>query len=403
VAERIPGFAAVAYPDWTALLSRLAREASMLHWRGPIVLDELPYLVATTPELASILQRWVDHEARTARLVVALAGSSQRMMQGIVLDGNAPLYGRAREILELKPLDVLTLQQAFRPPGIKDLVEAFTAWGGIPWYWELAIEQRGGIAAVIDRLVLDPRAPLHREPDRILSEEIPSAAELRPVLDAIGAGAHRLSEIGGRAGRVATSLSRPLARLVEMGLVGREIPFGEPEHSSKRSLYRISDPLFRLWFHVVAPHRGFLTTADRSARLALLARLWPQLVGATWEELCREQVSRWNADPTSGRRASWRAGARWWHGNAPEWDVVSESADGRRLLLGEARWRAKPVGAAELERLVREVEARPEPELGARFAHHQRVRALFLPAVEPHRVRSDVEVIAGEELIGPVV
>src|SRR6185312_13216098 len=45
VAERLPGFADVDYRDWRTLLLRLAREAAAAGWRGPIILDELPYFV----------------------------------------------------------------------------------------------------------------------------------------------------------------------------------------------------------------------------------------------------------------------------------------------------------------------------------------------------------------------
>src|SRR5688500_11465761 len=68
VGERLPGFADADFPDWRSLFSRLARDASSRHWRGPVVLDEFPYLVLSSPELPSVLQRWVDHEAADAKL-----------------------------------------------------------------------------------------------------------------------------------------------------------------------------------------------------------------------------------------------------------------------------------------------------------------------------------------------
>ena len=74
VGGRFDGFAEVEYPDWRSLLTRLAREARQARWRGPVIFDELPYLVLSSPELPSVLQRWIDHEAREARLVVAVAG-----------------------------------------------------------------------------------------------------------------------------------------------------------------------------------------------------------------------------------------------------------------------------------------------------------------------------------------
>ncbi len=255
ISQALPGFADVTYPDWERLLSRLAGDATAVQFTGPIVIDELPYLVAGSPELPSILQRWIDHEARRAKLRVALAGSSQRMMQGLVLSHEAPLYGRARITLDLAALSPEHLREAFGRLAPAAVVEHWAAFGGIPRYWELAAERRGSGHDRVIALALDPLGPLFAEPDRLLLEESPPAVELRPVLDAIGAGAHRLSEIAGRLGRPATSLGHALDRLIGMTLVRREVPYGESARGSKRSLYRIDDPFMRLWFRVVAPNR----------------------------------------------------------------------------------------------------------------------------------------------------
>jgi len=404
VAEHLSGFGDVEYPDWRTLLVRLARDAQKESWRGPMILDELPYLVTASPELPSLLQRWMDHEAERAGLVVALAGSSQRMMQGLVLPADVPLYGRAREILDLAPLAPAFLAEAFSLTPGRELVELYAAWGGIPRYWELAAEVPGGVFAQIDSLVLDRLGPLHNEPDRVLLEEIPPALELRPVLDAIGAGAHRISEIGGRLGRPATSMSRPIDRLVGMGLVRREVPFGETEKASRRSLYQIDDPFFRLWFRVVAPHRGPLASGTPQTRKAWLKRFWDDLAAQAWEELCRSLVP---VLASSGRVAAggpWKPAARWWKGNEPEWDLVSESLDGRRLLLGEVKWSAKAFGARALARARAELAARPRPALPERFDRHEAMRALFVPEIEGGYEADDQEpwVVTARDLLEPM-
>jgi uncharacterized protein len=326
LATKLRGLDGVTFADWRSLLTGVAERAIESKWTGPLVLDEIPYLVLQAPELPSVLQHFIDHDAKRARLTVAIAGSSQRMMQGLVMSASAPLFGRARELLTMGPLPPAYARDAF---GRQDLLEAWTAWGGIPRYWELASDEHGTIATRIERLVLDPLGPLHREPDHILLEEVPSALEVRPVLDAIGAGAHRVSEIAGRMGRPATSLARPLDRLVGMGLATREVPFDES--GSKRALYRIADPFFRMWFRVVAPNRGPLATMSSASRRALLAKHWPGLLGQSWEELCRDSVPR---------LGEWSTASRWWRGNEAEWDVVAESIDRTKLLIGEVKLRA---------------------------------------------------------------
>lgn len=353
LATKLRGLDGVTFADWRTLLAGIAERAIEAKWTGPLVLDEVQYLVLQAPELPSVLQHFIDHDAKRARLTVAIAGSSQRMMQGLVMNASAPLFGRARELFMMGPLPPSYARDAF---GSQDLLEVWTAWGGIPRYWELASDEHGSTATRIDRLVLDPLGPLHREPDHILLEEVPSALEVRPVLDAIGAGVHRGSEIAGRIGRPATSLARPLDRLVGMGLVTREVPF--EESGSKRALYRIADPFFRLWFRVVAPNRGPLATMSSAARRALLAKHWPGLLGQSWEELCRDAVPR---------LGDWSVASRWWHGNEAEWDVIAESIDRTKLLAGEVKVQAS-------QRDVENLLHRPAPAFAGRRTV---VRALF--------------------------
>jgi len=184
-------------------------------------------------------------------------------------------------------------------------------------------------------------------------------------------------------GRPATSMSRPLDRLLGMGLVRREVPFGELEKASRRSLYKIADSFFRLWFRVVAPYRGPLASGSRQVRLRLLARFWQDLVAEAWEELCRQRIPRLAASTLPGRRGPWGPASRWWAGTAPEWDLVSESLAGGELLLGEVKWSSRPFGARALARARADLAARPAPELPGRYAGHSIVRMLFVPEVEP--------------------
>lgn len=257
----------------------------------------------------------------------------------------------------------------------------------------------------IERLVLDPLGPLHREPDRLLLEELPPAMETRPVLDAIGGGAHRLSEIAGRMGRPATSMSRPLQRLVSMRLVRREVPFGESEKKSRRSLYSIDDPFFRLWFRVVAPHRGALAAGSRGTRLDLLQRYWPGLAAAAWEALCRLRLPRMTSAGDRGAVGLCEPASRWWRGNDPEWDIVSRSIDGATLLLGEAKWSATPFDSSRLEKAMSDLASRPPPSGGGVPREGEVVRVLFVPALDSSaragsRGSSDPLIVTADELLG---
>lgn len=375
----LPGFGEVEYRDWGSLLARLAREAAAHGVRGPFVIDELPYLVATSPELPATLQRFVDHEAKQARLVLVVAGSSQRMMQGLVLDPKQPLFGRANEVFEIKPLAPRWLGPALALRSSIDVVSAWNVWGGLPRYWELAADFPDRRSAV-DALVLDPAGALHDEPSRLLLEERPPAIALRPILDAIGGGAHKVSEIAGRIGSPATSLARSMSRLLELGLVVRETPFGEPERATKRALYRLAGPFLRLWFSLVAPRRAMLAQVDRKARLALFDARAPHLDAASWEDLCRSAIPR--LGNVLGQ--DFGPAQRYWGGSGGEWDVVAANSSQRVHLLAEVKWSARPATAALVHGAYGELMARGVPP----FVGGDVVRALFVPMLPRSRPRS---------------
>lgn len=125
IARLLPAFDQVGYPQWAALFDRFWQQAP----RGTVLaLDEFPALVAVAPEVPSLLQRHVDHDARRG-IHLLLAGSSQRMMQGLVLDRSAPLYGRATEILRIGPLLVGWIAKALRLTDPAHAIEAYAVGG----------------------------------------------------------------------------------------------------------------------------------------------------------------------------------------------------------------------------------------------------------------------------------
>lgn len=352
------GFSAVDYPDWSALLDRLSHEARQSGWRGPLVLDEFPYLIPDCPELPSILQKWVDREKREGGIALVLSGSSQRMMQSTVLNADAPLYGRSDEILNLSPLLPGYIREALGTVDAQSVLDFYTCWGGVPRYWELAQPFGSNHSEAVDDLVLSPLGVLHDEVERLLRQEMPSAIPLRPILDAIGLGAHKSSEIAGRLQTSATSITRSLKQLQELGYIQREVPFGQDEKRSKKSLYKLADPFLRLWFKVVASHRGSLRSASKAGRLKLLKNVWPHLRAQAWEDLCRRAVPR-----LSTAAHDWLPAGRHWASSSSEWDVVSTSVDGSSLLLAECKSLNREANQNDIDKILRDLMDRPAPHL----------------------------------------
>lgn len=327
----IPGFGHVAYPDWLSLLERWWKESPR---GGVLALDEFPYLVQAAPELPSLLQKLLDQHAGDAVHLV-ICGSSQRMMQGLVLDATAPLYGRAREILNIRPLEAGWIQEALGMPAPASALEAFSVWGGVPLYWEHAADFHGTWRAVRE-LVLDPLGVFHGEPRRLLLDDMRDTAQATSILSLIGQGCHRMSEIAARLEKPATSLSRPLDRLAGLGLVKRVRPFSSPHRGGKRTLYRMADPFLLFWFRFIEPNISRLEARLVAEVEKEIRRSFANHMAGIWEDLARQGPPRLRiAD------VEWTQAQSWWgiglDGQPLEVDVVSASADGKKLLVGEAQ------------------------------------------------------------------
>lgn len=307
--------------------------------RWILCLDEFPYLTAADPSLPSQLQKWLDHSLPEGCLLI-LAGSSTRMMHDLFLHHAAPLYGRATKLLNLHPMDYTAFCQACgQKSGDPDSFEKFACVGGIPKYWEF-VENRQNAVALAESLYFDFAPYMEQEPQRILRDEGVAGLNAVALLEAVGRGAERPSEIAGRLGTAQTNLSRLLQQLLDASILTRELPFGESVRSTKKILYRIQDPTMRFWFRIYSPHRSLWATYAAEQKRKLVHGH----AATVFEDFCR---------------ARYPGAQRYWERNL-ELDLVAPDpespGDSQRLLVAEVKWRRLSV--AERKSVLHELEAK---------------------------------------------
>ncbi|MBO4402082.1 MAG: ATP-binding protein [Bacteroidales bacterium] len=332
--QSVEGFGLATYPDWRSLLINLSNR---LQHRITVCLDEFPYMVKSCPSLPSVLQNFLETVDRKFDLIIC--GSSQQLMQGLVLKKDEPLYGRADEIFRMKPIAPAYTMQAMDCTA-EEAVEEYSVWGGVPRYWELR-NNYNTLEAAVESLLLNPGGTLYEEPSRLLHDEMRDTVQASTLMSFIGTGANKLSEIAARAERPASDLAKPLANLRELGFISRHVPFGVDEKKNKKSIYCISDSLLRFHYHYVLPYRSILELGRGKTVLDVFLGQKSDYVAQCWEEICRNHVSGNLIEGTIYNKAS-----RWWgdilddDGNVlpVELDVVAESMDKRHLLIGECKW-----------------------------------------------------------------
>jgi len=284
-----------------------------------LCLDEFPYLTAVDPSLPSQLQKWLDHSMpRGCQLI--LAGSSTRMMNDLFLNRSAPLYGRAHKLLHVQPMDYAAFCDACSlKPADMSSFEKFSLVGGIPKYWEF-VEKGQDVIGLAEALYFDFAPYMEQEPQRILRDEGVTGASALSVLEAVGRGAERPSEIATRLGVVQTNLSRLLQQLLDASVLERELPFGESMRTTKKVLYRIIDPTMRFWFRVYSPHQSLWRTFDAAQKQKLIH----DHASTVFEDACR---------------ARYDGAARYWEKDI-ELDIVAKDPQNPKGVVAvEVKWR----------------------------------------------------------------
>lgn len=373
------GFDKPVYPDWHDIIMAFNYRCQD---NATLVLDEFPYMVQRDPSLPSTLQNILDRRiigGEGLRCNIVVCGSSQRMMQRL-MQGSEPLYGRAEHVINLRPIRLPHWQQVLHGTA-KQLVEEYSVWGGVPQYWSLR-EQYRTLDDAIGELVLSELGVLYQEPSRLFMDDTTDIASYSSIMMVVGGGRHRLSNIADAMGRSMAELAKPMRNLVEMSMLRREVPFGESDKKSRKTLYQIDDPFMAFYYRFVEPNKSIIAMGHLAIAKRLLDQGFAMHVAGVWERLCQVAVS----GSTLGGHV-WGVASRWW-GKVPvyepgrktpsgsedlEFDVVAEDMDAPgTLLVGECKWMASDYADRLLEKLRRKVSLAP-------FAQGRRVvYALFL-------------------------
>jgi len=332
LSTRFPALNDAAFRDWGTLLKALNE---LTQARFTLIVDEFPYLARSAPELPSLIQQLID-DRDALRFDIILCGSSQQMMRGLALEATAPLYGRADEIVKIEPLAAGWLNHHLPDETPAQRINEYAVWGGVPRYWELRSDY-DSFEEAIKTLLLSPSGTLHEEPNRLLLDDMRDTVHSASLLALIAGGVNKVSEIGARLGKPATSLMRPLAKLIELGYVYREVPYGAKAKNRKGNLYRIADPFMRFHYLFVFSNLSKLHPGQLDVVWARFSLRMPGFVAEEWERLCQQAVGL-----SAPYRTEFYPPARWWgkgkDGKEMEIDLLSTSFEGDKILIGECKW-----------------------------------------------------------------
>ncbi len=316
-----------------------------------LTIDEYPYVARESKSLASTLQLLIDKYKDTSRLMLILCGSSMSYMEDHVLAYKAPLYGRRTAQMKILPFDFGECCRCFKKLSDEDKALIYGIVGGTPQYL-LQMNDNLSIEVNIKNTFLNPMSFLYEEPINLLKQEVREPAIYTAIITAIATGHSRMSEISSKVGENTNVCARYLKNLISLGIIKREMPYGET--NSKKTIYSIEDNMFNFWYRFVLDNNSIIV---RGATDLVYKKIEGQLsdyMGRIFEEICTQYL--WKQLLEGKSPVEFVSLGRWWGNDAVnkrqvEIDIMGEQ-DKNTALFAECKWRNENVDLDVLETLV---------------------------------------------------
>jgi len=342
-----PLLESIKYPSWYDLFAAFDKFRSK-NKKTVLILDEFQYLCQMQPAFASFIQKWWDEHWKNSNILLILCGSVTSMMYKETLAENSPLYGRASVQLLISPLRFKYLKKFMPKLNHIELIKFYSLTGGIPRYIELAGEYKD-FKTALKKLVLNRTGILYNEAKYILHDEIYTPNTCWSILNALGSGTTRISELGSKLNLPTNQLTRYIDLLKDLFLVYREVPVLETNPAkSKKGIYKVSDPFLRLWFGCIYPYESFLEFEQPDL---VMKKIGPQLlkhISFCYEDICRDLVKEKMLDFNC-----FKIGRQW--SKNYEIDIAGVNEKNEITIIGECKWSNKKIGLSLLKELKNKI------------------------------------------------
>lgn len=306
-----------------------------------VFIDEISNLQHVDPGAFSDLQEFIDREKEKRNVCLLVDGSYVGIMKKVFQSRKEPLFGRATNNLELKPLNVVHSIKMLMDGSLsfKDSLEAYSIFGGIPRYLEL-IREYPSMEDII-RDVFSPGSIFLTEGENLLIQEFGASWDTYfSIMEVISRGKYGPTSIANQLGMEVQMLPKYLETLRELGLIERMRPiFGKPRHVH----YCIADPFFQSWFRLCYPNLGLL----KDGRVRVSSENFRSEIGGGMERVVQDLLFAADSLPFQPDEIG-----SWWDRSGNEVDILLYSKKDKKIAAGEVKWRERLVGIDVVKRLM---------------------------------------------------
>lgn len=290
-----------------------------------VIFDEFQLLMKNYPGILGILQEYWDFKRKGS---IVLCGSSVSMMEELTSYGS-PIYGRRTLSLKVSPLKFVHLKEFFPSYSLEDTVKVYGTVGGVPEYL----------------LRLDPSLPpednikreffgrgfLYDEAEYLLRYELRDLSTYNTILEAISYGYRSFHELKTVTELDSSKLTRYLSILMNLDIVGRELPVTPGIKAKKRkrnALYFINDNYFAFYYTFVYPFKEEIELGMPEVAVENFELNFDRYLDFTFESISKQFLIELNKAGKLPFRFT-KIG-RWWH-KSEEIDLVALNEREKKL------------------------------------------------------------------------
>ena len=335
-----------SYATWEQAFQQVALIAE--NQKVAIFIDELGYILDSTPGFAGILQNAWDHALKPSNVMMAISGSQMGVIQNL-FSYTGPLYGRASAVIRLPQLDFSATKEYFPNMTARERVQLYAIWGGVPAYWEL-LSPNDTLQDNIRRSFLRSNMLMQQEPLLLLQDFLSDPHNYISILHALASGAVTRTRIATMIGLPEGHMSKYLKVLRGTGFVDRFVPVTEDASNSRRGHYGITDPLLQFYYRFLPQHHSRLALGEQDEILAEIDEALPEFIEEnTWHKLCQEWLLRSGRQNKLPLHVTTVGGAWYRHTNIP---VVGIDKKRKMITFATALWRTGQMGLGIISELV---------------------------------------------------
>lgn len=304
--------------------------------RFTLVIDEFQEFTNVNPSVFSDLQNLWDSYRSETRMNLVLSGSVMSMMRRIFTDAHEPLFGRADNIISLRPFRIKVVKEILKDYNPEytneDFLALYSITGGIPKYIELFCDNGHVTCESMLRFSVSYMSPFIDEGRNLLITEFGrDYGTYFSILLAIAQGRTSQAEITAALGGMA--IGGHLERLENTyNIISKFRPVMSKPGSKNTVRFRISDNFMQFWFRFIERNRSMVELDNYDDLRKVVMRDYPTYSGLMLEKYFRQKLTE---------EGGFRELGSWWEAKAGkeanEIDIVGIRTEGKSALIAEVK------------------------------------------------------------------